>query len=146
MAIFGLDVGERRIGVASVDPGTKIVKAERAFMREELPELVKMISDAASTSDEMGDTMVVVGMPTSQSGEFTAQSERVKEFTLELKELVPETVRINFYGESATTMLAIDRLKERGLDAVALRQARADGTIDVEAACIILEGWAEERL
>ncbi|MCL2001881.1 Holliday junction resolvase RuvX [Candidatus Saccharibacteria bacterium] len=139
MAIFGLDVGERRVGVAKVDPETRVVSPVGVFEVENTAGLVEALKDSE-------DTLVVVGMPTNQQGELTQQSEKVKQFALQLKGWLPGTTKINFFGESGTTLLAIDRLRERGFDDVQLREARASGLVDVEAACIILEGWTEENL
>ncbi|MDR0979941.1 MAG: Holliday junction resolvase RuvX [Candidatus Nomurabacteria bacterium] len=139
MAIFGLDVGEKRVGVAKFDPETKIVTPVGVFLADKMDELVAKLA----TGDD--DTLVVVGMPTNQRGELTAQSEMVKIWTMKLKSSLPENVKLVFFGESGTTKIAIERLRERGFDDVKIREARAAGVIDAEAACVILEGWAEEN-
>lgn len=159
MAIFGLDVGEKRVGVASVDAETKVVTPVGVFDANQpifaLPsdETTRALAPLSAEADspriairEGEDTLIVVGMPMNQRGELTAQSERVKEYVMKLKALLPNTAKLTFFGESATTKLAIERLREKGFDDVKIREARASGAIDTEAACIILEGWAEENL
>ncbi|MCL2038305.1 Holliday junction resolvase RuvX [Candidatus Saccharibacteria bacterium] len=143
MAIFGVDVGEKRVGVAKVDPETKVVVPVGVFLVNDISDTTSVV-DLLKTPDE--DTLVVVGMPMNQRGELTEQSRRVQEFVQKLRGMLPETVKIVFFGESGTTKLAIERLRERGFDDVKIREARASGAVDVEAACIILEGWVEENL
>jgi putative Holliday junction resolvase len=142
MAVFGLDVGEKRVGVAKFDPETKIVVPVGVESADDLAGLAKLLSGGGAADD---DILVVIGMPMNQRGELTAQSESVKEFASKLKGFLPKNVSMTFFGESATTKLAISRLRERGYDDVRLREARASGLVDTEAACIILESWAEEN-
>jgi putative Holliday junction resolvase len=143
MAIFGLDVGEKRAGVATLDVETKIVKPVGVLAVENMAEIAKVVSDDAASGD---DVLVVVGLPINQRGEETEQSAKVRGFAAQLKAMLPEAAKVTFFGESATTRLALERLRARGFDDVKLRQARAEGVVDTEAACIILEGWTEENL
>lgn len=130
MKILGLDVGEKRIGVAKVDTSTKIA----------VP--VKTLEVDGSEWDEIskltriyGTNYIVLGMPRSNEGNTTKQSLYVRQFARNLVEKIPGT-RIKFQDESLTSVIAEERLKAR-------KKKYEKGEIDAEAASIILQDFIE---
>ena len=130
MKILGLDVGEKRIGVAKVDSSTKIA----------LPVCTLNVDgsewDEISKLTRLHNTnFIVLGMPRSNEGNETAQSAYVRQFAKNLVEKVPG-VRVKFQDESLTSVVAEERLKAR-------KKKYEKGEIDAEAASIILQDFIE---
>ena len=130
MKILALDVGEKRIGVAKADSGTRIA-VPGGFIHvdgTEWQEIIK-ISHLNSTN------LFVLGLPRSNDGNETAQSLYVRNFAKTLVEKLPEA-KIRFQDESLTSVLAEERLKSR-------KKRYEKGEIDAEAASIILQDFLE---
>ncbi len=130
MKIIGLDVGEKRIGVAKVDSATKIAIPVCTITVDgsewnEISKLTRLHNT----------NFIVLGMPRSNEGNETAQSVYVRNFAKKLIEKVPG-VRIKFQDESLTSVVAEERLKAR-------KKKYEKGEIDAEAASIILQDFIE---
>ena len=130
MKIIGLDVGEKRIGVAKVDTSTKIAVPVCTLEVDgsewnEISKLTRLHNT----------NFVVLGMPRSNEGNETKQSLFVRNFAKKLVEKVPG-VRIKFQDESLTSVVAEERLKAR-------KKKYEKGEIDSEAASIILQDFIE---
>lgn len=130
MKILGLDVGEKRIGVAKVDSKVKIA-VPVGFITVDGSEWQEIARIARLNSTNL----FVLGLPRSNEGNETAQSQYVRKFASELKKHVPEA-KISFQDESLTSVLAEERLKSR-------KKAYQRGDIDAEAATIILQDFIE---
>ncbi|MBQ3352934.1 endolytic transglycosylase MltG [Candidatus Saccharibacteria bacterium] len=130
MRIIGLDVGEKRIGVAKVDSNTKIAVPVGVVEvnGSEWQEIAK-IANLNNTN------FFVLGLPRSNEGNETAQSLYVRNFAKTLTEKVPEA-KIRFQDESLTSVEAEERLKSR-------KKRYEKGEIDIEAATIILQDFIE---
>ncbi|MBR2836780.1 endolytic transglycosylase MltG [Candidatus Saccharibacteria bacterium] len=130
MKIIGLDVGEKRIGVAKVDSGTRIAVPVGFVMVDgsEWQEIAK-IANLNSTN------FFVLGLPRSNEGNETQQSLYVRNFARALTEKVPGA-KVRFQDESLTSVEAEDRLKQR-------KKKYEKGEIDAEAATIILQDFIE---
>ncbi len=130
MRIIGLDVGEKRIGVAKVSSDTKIavpigfVEVNGSEWQE-----IDRIANINSTK------FFVLGMPRSNEGNETAQSLFVRNFAKTLTEKIPGA-KIRFQDESLTSVIAEERLKSR-------KKRYEKGEIDAEAATIILQDFIE---
>ena len=130
MRVLGLDVGEKRIGVAKADSNTRIavpvgyVNVDGSEWQE-----IAHIANLNST------TFFVVGMPRSNEGNETAQSLYVRNFAKTLAKIIPGA-KIRFQDESLTSVVAEERLKSRG-------KVYEKGDIDTEAATIILQDFLE---
>lgn len=130
MLILGLDVGEKRIGVAKADSNVKIAIPISTIEVDgnefqEIARLTRLYNTSA----------IVLGLPRSNEGNETAQSLYVRNFAKTLAEKVPN-VRINFQDESLTSVEAEKRLKAR-------KKNYEKGEIDAEAASIILQDFIE---
>ena len=130
MRVLGLDVGEKRIGVAKVDSDTRIA----------VPIGFIPVDDSEWQEIERylrlnGTSFVVIGLPRSNEGNETKQSVYVRNFAKTLAEKLPEA-KIRFQDESLTSVVAEERLKSR-------KKRYEKGEIDAEAAAIILEDFIE---
>lgn len=126
--IVCLDVGEKRIGVAVADMAVKIAVPFETVDVDgtEIETIAKIIVS------EQAD-VVVVGYPRNQSGEVTAQTTYVEEFSKKLQDLAPSIV---FQDESLTSVIAEQRL-------ASYNRPYTKADIDAQAAAIILQDYLE---
>ncbi len=127
---LGLDVGEKRIGVAIAAGGVNIATPYRTINVD--GEEIKALAEIIVREDI--DT-VVVGYPRNQSGEATAQTAFVEAFVERMKNLAPHIV---YQDESLTSVMA-----EQQLDVLKKPYEKAD--IDARAAAIILQDYLEAQ-
>ena len=130
MKIIGLDVGERRIGVAKVDSATRIAVPVGFILVDgsEWKEIAKIA--------ELNNTKYfVLGLPRSNEGNETKQTLYVRAFSRTLAKMIPDA-KIRFQDESLTSVEAEFRLKSR-------KKEYEKGEIDAEAAAIILQDFIE---
>ena len=130
MRILGLDVGEKRIGVARADSDTKIA-IPVGFINADGTEWQEIARLARLNSTNL----FVLGLPRSNEGNETAQTLYVRNFARILTEKLPEA-RVRFQDESLTSVEAESRLKKR-------KKKYEKGDIDAEAASIILQDFIE---
>ena len=130
MKILGLDVGEKRIGVARVDSTTKIALPV-GFIEVNGNEWQELnhLANIHNTK------FFVIGLPRSNEGNETKQSLYARQFAKTLTEKV-QGAKIRFQDESLTSVEAENRLKSR-------QKKYERGDIDAEAASIILQDFVE---
>lgn len=128
VTLIGLDVGEKRIGVAVADTGVRIAIALETVQADgnEIQSIAELVLK------EGADTLVL-GYPRNQAGEATTQTEYVEKFAQRLE---PLEIPIVFQDESLTSVMAEQRLKSYGKPYV-----KED--IDAQAATIILQDYLE---
>lgn len=130
MKVIGLDVGEKRIGVAKADVSIRIATPVGFFNVDGTEwEMIDRIAKMNNTN------VFVIGLPRSNEGNETQQSVYVRQFAKKLTEKIPDA-RIRFQDESLTSVQAEERLKMR-------KKAYEKGDIDAEAATIILQDYVE---
>ena len=130
MKVIGLDVGEKRIGVAKADVSIRIATPVGFFNVDGTEwEMIDRIAKMNNTN------IFVIGLPRSNEGNETQQSVYVRQFAKKLTEKIPDA-RIRFQDESLTSVQAEERLKMR-------KKAYEKGDIDAEAATIILQDYVE---
>ena len=130
MKIIGLDVGTVRIGVARADTATKIAIPD-GFINVNGQE----ISEIQRKLGLYNSNILVMGMPRSNNGNQTAQSEFVNQFARQVAATIPG-LKIYFQDESLTSVEAERRLKAR-------KNNYQKGEIDAESASIILQDFIE---
>ncbi len=128
---LSLDVGEKRIGVALADSQVRIA----------VPEITLEVDGSEVNSIERmlrvnSIDVLVVGLPRSQNGKISSQTDFVKEFMAKIN--LPENVSIEYQDESLTSVIAEERLKSRSKN-------YQKGDIDKEAAAIILTDYLESK-
>jgi putative Holliday junction resolvase len=124
---IGLDVGEKRIGVAFCDGQVRIAVPYGvvAMNDQAVIEIEKLI-------DRFRATVLVVGLPRNNQGKETKQSQYVRDFVEKLR---PLGLPIVLQDESLTSVEAEQRLQGLPL--------QEKGKIDAEAAAIILSDYLE---
>lgn len=127
--IVALDVGTKRIGVATASSSIKIAIPMTTIIVDggEIDAIQKIIKD------ESAETLVV-GYPRNQSGDATDQTGLVEAFAQKLRSMA----HIVFQDESLTSVMAEDRLKSSG-------KPYEKGDIDMHAATIILQDYLEQN-
>ena len=131
MKIIGLDVGTRRIGVATADTNVRIAVPKMTIVVNNGYEFAEIARLARANNTDW----FVLGLPRSNEGKETAQSDYVREFARSLKGAIPGA-KIRFQDESLTSVEAERRLKSR-------KKGYRKDEIDSEAAAIILQDFIE---
>ncbi len=126
MTVLGLDIGDRRVGVAITDRQTGLVR-----VLPTLPNNRGLVGALARLRDERQITTIVVGWPVHLNGQPSAQARSVQTVVDKLERRLPG-IRIEFEDERLTSRLAEERLK-------GVSHTKAD--IDATAALVILESW-----
>jgi len=135
---IGLDVGERRIGVAAGDTESTVAVQVGAIDRTAVPDEITEILALAAERDA---GIIIVGLPLSMNGRVGAQAQITREFIDALAsrtELAIETV-----DERLTSVEAERRMRERAPAGRGKRRAPAKGAIDAGAAVLILQAWLD---
>lgn len=139
MRIIALDVGEKRIGTAVADSNIRI-----ALPRQMIPVDGNEFSEIAKLFMRENAKAIISGLPRNNSGEITRQTESVQNFISALKDYFEAqniTAAFAFQDESWTSEQAKDHIAVK--KHAVTRQDRDSGTIDSEAATIILQDFLE---
>jgi putative Holliday junction resolvase len=131
---MGLDLGARRIGVATSDSRGIIASPVDVIERSGDPELD--LRRLAAMAEELGAAVVVVGLPLSMSGRTGPAAWAAEEEIEALREGRP--LPVVAFDERLTTVEASRRRRERG-------GARRRGPIDAEAAAILLQAYLDRE-
>lgn len=129
MKYISLDIGEKRVGVATSDDSGiiasphSVISVSESFL-EDLGKIIKLESP----------DKVVLGLPRHQNGQESKEAEHIREFAKVIQH--EYNVEVDFEDESATSIEAERRLKERGLTPLEIKKQ-----VDAEAAAVILEGY-----
>jgi len=135
MRILGLDVGNKKIGVAISDELGFTAQGIGVIIRQDLKQDLKKIQELIQQYD-IGK--IVLGLPRNMNGTLGPQSELVKKFGEALR--LDSGIEISYWDERLTTVEA-----ERSLiDADMSRKKRRD-VIDKVAAVLILQGYLNYR-
>jgi putative Holliday junction resolvase len=133
--IGGLDVGDRRIGVAISDElgwtAQGLCVVTRTNLAADLEALRTLFA-------EYGPTVIVVGLPKNMNGTIGPQAEKVMAFARALEEALG--VPIELWDERLSTVGA-----ERALLDADLSRAKRRKVIDKAAAVFILQGYLDGR-
>jgi putative Holliday junction resolvase len=135
MRSMGLDVGDKRIGIAFSDEGASIALPRETLERKGTSKDVARLVELAR-SEEVRE--IVVGMPFSLDGSMGPQAERVARFVEVLRsatELPVVTWDERFSTKDAERML---------LDADVSR-AKRKNVVDRLAAALILQSYLDAR-
>jgi len=137
--MIGLDVGDRRIGVAAADglglTAQGLPTIERRRLSDDLDSLIRIITERNSSE-------IVVGLPKNMDGSVGSQGEKVRRFTEALThrmvehELDPPSI---VYWDERLTTVAAQRML---IDADISRKKRK-GAVDKIAAVLILQGYLD---
>ena len=134
MRSLGLDIGDKRIGVALSDPQGILASPFTIINRKDERLNIEAITSIISQKQV---EQIIVGLPRSMDGSIGKQAEKVKAFTQKLCEHTDLPVR--FRDERLTTVLA-KRLRQ----AVNRKKTREKVRHDAMAAALILQGYLDE--
>jgi putative Holliday junction resolvase len=135
MRVLGLDVGQRRIGVAVSDPlgltAQRLTVLQRGGSREDVAAVCALIMQHQAEA-------VVVGLPLTLKGTHGPQAQRVASFAQALQQQSP--VPVHLVDERLTTAQG-----ERALLATGTLRRRRKQVIDQVAAQLILQQYLDSQ-
>ncbi|HYN36013.1 MAG TPA: Holliday junction resolvase RuvX [Actinomycetota bacterium] len=132
--IIGVDPGERRTGVAVADLETRWARPLEVIDAQDTDPVARI----AELVMELNTTVVVVGRPTTLSGDSGPAVEAQQDFVARLRAAVEADVEE--FDERLTTVAAERRLREAGATA-ATRKAIKDAV----AAQLMLQDYLDSR-
>ncbi|MBM3166491.1 MAG: Holliday junction resolvase RuvX [Chloroflexi bacterium] len=133
MRVLGLDIGDKRIGVAMSDPDEILASPLATIMRDSDDKAVATILDII---EKHRVQKIVVGLPYSMDGNLGAQANKVMTFVAMLSEHTD--VNIETRDERLSTV-AVERL----LAAAGTRGKTARLRTDAAAAAFVLQGYLD---
>ncbi|HWL52383.1 MAG TPA: Holliday junction resolvase RuvX [Chthoniobacteraceae bacterium] len=132
--IFGIDVGEARIGLAVSDElGLLAHPLETIQVKEG-----RAIHRIAGIMKREKVTTAVVGLPRNMDGSYGPAAEKVRTFATKLQELLP--CEVIFEDERLSTVAA-----QRSLHAAGRNEKKSRAVVDQVAAQIILQGYLDAQ-
>ena len=134
MRSLGLDIGDKRIGVALSDPEGILASPFTIINCKDERLDIEAITSIISQKQVK---QIIVGLPRSMDGSIGKQAEKVKTFTQKLCEHTE--VPVQFRDERLTTVSA-KRLRQ----AVNRKKTREKARYDAIAAALILQGYLDE--
>ena len=135
MRLMGLDVGDKRIGVALSDEGALIASPRETLERKGNRKDIAHLLELAAREDV---SEILIGMPLSLDGSAGPQAEKVSRFVEALK--AETEIKVTTWDERLSTVAA-----ERVLIEGDMSRAKRKKTIDRVAAAVILQGYLDSR-
>ncbi|MCJ7654730.1 MAG: Holliday junction resolvase RuvX [Dehalococcoidia bacterium] len=133
MRTLGLDIGDRRIGVALSDPEEILASPLTIITREDDE---KAIADIIKLVDQHNAERIVLGMPYSLDGSIGRQANKVMDFAERLSKHTRASMEI--WDERLSTV-AVERLLREAGSKKAKKRVRRDDA----AAAFILQGYLD---
>ncbi len=133
MRILGLDIGDRRIGIAVSDPTGLIATGLSVLKRTDIETDIKEI---IRYTEEYKVDAVVSGLPKNMDGTTGFQAKKVLDFLEELKKVYQG--KIITWDERLTTVSAHRLMAEKKTKINKRKQE-----VDKIAACYILQGYLD---
>lgn len=135
--VAALDLGTRRIGVASSDL-TQTIAGPHAVIERRGSHVADHAAIRREVVDELEAVGVVVGLPISLDGREGPAAATVRAELAELEAVLP--VPVELHDERYTTTMAHASLMERRMRAEARRRV-----VDKVAAAVLLQSWLDAR-
>ena len=132
--VLGLDVGDKRIGVAVSDE-TRLIASPYCVIQS-----VGWGPDSRKIADIMRETgaeLIVSGLPYNMDGSLGFQAKKVQDFLRVVEDL---GFPVEWIDERLTTVTAQNALIEGGM-----RREDRRGTVDKVAAAVILQAWLDKE-
>jgi putative Holliday junction resolvase len=133
MRTLGLDIGDKRIGVAISDPEEILASPLATITREDDR---KAIDDIIKLVDQHNVERIVVGLPYSLDGSIGGQANKVMDFTEKLSKYTRASMEI--WDERLSTVAVERLLREAGK-----KKAKKRARLDAAAAAFILQGYLD---
>lgn len=135
MRILGLDVGDKRIGVAASDELLITAQGIEVIERVSLKKDIERIRDLVLKYDI---SKIVVGLPKNMDGTIGPQGKSVQEFSKKVGDELKADIEL--WDERLTTVAA-----ERTLIDADISRKRRKSVIDKVAAVIILQNFLDSQ-
>lgn len=135
MRIMGLDVGDKRIGIAISDPLGWTAQGHSVLKRSKLSKDLELIADLCR---EFAIQQIVVGYPLNMNGTIGPKAQEVTEFGTILGEYLH--LPVDYWDERLSTVSA-----ERILIGADVSRKKRKEVIDKMAAVHILQGYLDRR-
>ena len=133
MRIMGLDIGEKRIGIAISDPLCYTAQGKTVMQRRDLEYDIQTIKDLVATEKV---SALVAGLPKNMDGTIGEGAERVLAFVRALEAAL--SMAVILWDERWTTVEATRVLLEADLTRRKRRKV-----VDKVAAVLILQGYLD---
>lgn len=128
--LFGLDIGEKTIGVAVCDPARMVATPVETIRRKKFTPDAERLSALAAERKIVG---LIVGLPLNMDGSEGPSAQRARAFARNLSRILP--LPVAFWDERLSTAAM-----ERGLIELDTSRAKRADKIDEMAAAFILQG------
>lgn len=135
MRLLGIDLGEKRIGIALSDPGRIVAQSAGQIARGTPAETLEKLRDMAARHEVDG---AVVGLPLNMNGSDGPAARSAREFAGSLRKGLG--IPVALWDERLTTAEADSLMKSAGLSR-RKRAVRVDGI----AAQLILQSYLDSR-
>ncbi|MEQ8174568.1 MAG: Holliday junction resolvase RuvX [Syntrophomonadaceae bacterium] len=135
MRLMGLDVGDRRIGIALSDPLGFTAQGHSTLERKSNDQVLETIG---LLCDEYEVGTIVVGLPLNMNGSIGPRAQLVEEWAEQLSARLGR--EIVFWDERLTTVSAQRTLLEADLS-----RKKRKGLVDKIAAVYILQGFLDRQ-
>lgn len=135
--VLGIDLGERRIGLATSDPTRTVATPHSVVARGGDPDADRRRVLEVARAEEV--TTLVVGLPLKLSGGRGAAARGAEAEVAALRALAPD-LEVLVWDERMTTAIA-----ERTLLEGDVRRADRRRVIDKVAAAVMLQGWLDAQ-
>ena len=133
--VLGLDLGERRVGVALSDPLGIIAQGRETMTR--VGRRKDLLALAALVRDE-DIQQVVIGLPLRLDGTAGPAAEEARRFAADLESVLD--VPVDLWDERLTTVEV-----ERVMTDAGVRRRKRRDHVDRLAAVLILQSWLDAR-
>ena len=131
MRVLALDIGEKRIGVASGDTNTCISMPVKVMQANEV---LANSREWRYLLEDNEPELLLAGLPKSLNGQRGKQAKRVKEVAEKIA--ATASLELEFVDERLSSAEAKRILREQGLNEKEMR-----GKVDSVAASLFLETW-----
>lgn len=133
MRIMGLDVGEKRIGIAVSDPMGWTAQGHSVLTRGKLQDDIEHLGQLCA---EYKVDKIVLGFPLNMNGTVGPKGEEIQEFGKMVQEAL--NLPLEYWDERLTTVAAQKVLLEANMS-----RRKRKGVIDKVAAVHILQGYLD---
>ena len=135
MRIMGLDVGEKRIGIAFSDPMGWTAQGHSVLIRGKPQSDMEHLARLCA---EFGVEKIVLGFPRNMNGTVGPKGEEIQEFGKVIQEYL--ALPLEYWDERLTTVAAQRVLLEANVS-----RHKRKGVIDKLAAVNILQGYLDRQ-
>jgi putative holliday junction resolvase len=134
--VLGLDVGDKRIGVALSDPLGITAGGLETVQRVNMEQDVNRIAQIAQRHEVI---QIIVGLPLNMDGSSGGQAEKAKSFGRKLARVTG--INVVYEDERLTTISAIRTLSIQGV-----KTGHRKDLVDRQAAAIILQKFLDRNI